>query len=163
MAAIGTVVPMVAHDEVVGFSNHFGAMVFVAPEIRWYIIIGQKDFIHINSSVFDPDRVAFLCDDSLDEGLVRVPRVIQHDDVARLRQTEETVQRFVYDESVLVRQSWFHALTFDPRDLKAEGDNQRGVDCRGCKGLDPGYEFFPCSRTKGRAPRAPVSVVRLAW
>ena len=123
MSAIRTVVAMVAHDEVVGFADHFRAVVFVAPEIQWYIIIGKKHFIHINSSVFDPDRVAFLCDDPLDEGLVRVPRVIQHDDVARLRQTEKTIQRFVYDESVLVRQSRFHALTLDPRDLKAEGDN----------------------------------------
>src|SRR5579872_6711216 len=127
VTAVGAVVPMVAHHEVVALRNHLGAPVVMATELCRHVVVLERDVVHVYAPVHDAHRVAFLGDDALDERFVRVERVIQHDDVAPAR-LADPVDQLVYDESVLILEGWRHALAFDARDLKPKGDNQDRVD-----------------------------------
>ena len=87
----------------------------------------QRDVVHVDVAVHDPDRVAFLGDDALDEHLLRVERVVEHDDVAGPR-LAELVDELVDDQPIVILERRRHAQAVDARDLEAERDDQRGVE-----------------------------------
>ncbi len=82
----------------------------------------------------------FFGDHALDERLVGVERVVEHHDIAALR-IGEAIGELVDDQPILIGQRRRHALAFDPRDLEAERDDQRGVDRGRGQRLDPGDEL----------------------
>ena len=73
----------------------------------------------------------------LTNDLSGIERVIEHDDVAASRNAPP-IRQLVDDQPVLIRERRRHALAFDARDLKAERDDQRGVDGGRRQCLDPG-------------------------
>ena len=68
--------------------------------------------------------------------------VVVHHDVARLRILEELVDGLVDDEPILILQRRLHALAFDPRHLKPEGNDEGGVYRRRREGLQPGHQLL---------------------
>ena len=144
---------MVAHDEVVGVLDPLGTEVLAAPEPGRHVLVRQQDVVHVDLPALDPHLVARLGDDPLDEGLVGVARVVEHDDVAGLGPAEELVQRLVDDQPVLVLQRRLHAAALDPGHLEPEGDDEGRVDRGGRKGLDPRHDLLAGARREGRALR----------
>ncbi len=141
MAAVGAVVAVVAHDEVVPLRNHLGAPVVVAAVLARHVLVVERDVVDVHPAVHDADRVAFLRDDPLHERLVGVHRVVEHDDVAAPGRAEP-VNQLVDDQPVLVLEGRRHALSFDPRHLEPERHDERGVDRGRCQGADPGQQLF---------------------
>ena len=160
VAAVGAVVPMVAHDEVVALRNDLRAPVVVAAVVLGNVVVVQRDVVHVHTPVDDADRIVLLRDHPLDEGLVGIERVVEHDDVAAAR-LADAIHQLVDDEPVLIFERRRHAAALDACDLESEGDDQDGVDGRRQQRPDPGHEFvthlakidldWPVAR--GRRPR----------
>ena len=87
------------------------------------------------------DRVALFRDHALDERLVGVQRVVEHDNVAAAG-LADAIDELVHDEPVLVFERRRHALALDARDLDAERDDEDGVDGGRGQRLHPGQQFF---------------------
>ena len=101
----------------------------MAAILRRHEVVGHRHVVHEHAPVLDLDRVAFFGNHALDERLVRIGRVVEHHDVAAARRTEP-IGELVHDQAVLIGQRRGHALAFDPRHLKSERDDERGVDRR---------------------------------
>ena len=111
-------------------------------------VVVDRHVVAVDAAVDDPDLVAFLRDDPLDERLVRVERVVEHHDVADLR-LADAVGELVDDQAILIGERRRHALAFDAGDLEAERDDQRGVDRGRGQRLQPGDELL---RRRGSTP-----------
>ena len=85
--------------------------------------------------------VAFLGDHALHERLLRIERVVQHDDVAAPR-LADAVDELVDDQPILILERRRHALAFDARDLEPERDDEDGVDRRRHERLHPRHQLF---------------------
>src|SRR5262245_31578256 len=48
VAAVGTVVPMIAHHEVVTLGNHLWAVIVVAAVLLRHEVVGQRDVVHVD-------------------------------------------------------------------------------------------------------------------
>jgi hypothetical protein len=121
---------MVAHHEVIALRHDRGSEIIVAAVLRRHEVVLHWHVIHEHAAVDDANLIAFLGNHALDERLVRVERVVEHDDVAASRDAPAICQ-LIDDEPVLVRERWGHALAFDTRDLKAKRDDERCVN--GCR------------------------------
>ena len=129
MPAIGAVVPVVAHHEVVRLLYDFRSMGLVTPIFGGHEQVRLQYLVHVDMTVFDPYRVTFLRYDPLDEGLVGVAGVVEHHDVAGFGNAKEAIGGFVDDQAILVLKRRLHALALDPGHLEAKCHDQRGVDC----------------------------------
>ena len=158
VAAVGAVVPVVSHHEVVALGNDLRSEVVVAAVLRRDVVVAERHVVHVHASVHDADDVVLLRDHPLDERLVGVDRVVEHHDVAAPR-VGQPVGQFVDDQPVLVGQRRRHALALDARDLEAEGHDERGVDRRREQRLHPGEHLVAhvCQRD-GRTVRGRVRV-----
>src|SRR6185369_266691 len=87
------------------------------------------------------DGVAFLRDDAFDEGLLRIERVIQHDDVAATR-LADPVDQLVDDQAILILERRRHAEALHARHLEQERDDEDGVHSGRHEGLQPRDELF---------------------
>ena len=150
MAAVGAVVAVVAHDEVVALLHDLRAPVVVAAEFGRHVVVVQRDVVDVDVAVHDPDRVAFPGDHALDEHLLGVERVVEHDDVARTR-LAELVDQLVDDQAIVILERRRHAQAVDARHLEAERDDERGVDGRRDQRLHAGDDFLTGARP-GRGP-----------
>src|SRR5688572_9009597 len=72
MPAVGAVVPVVAHDEVVALLHHFRAVVVMTPERFRHVIVAERKIVDVDATVLDSHAVAFPRDDPLDEHLLRI-------------------------------------------------------------------------------------------
>ena len=79
-------------------------MVIVTPVLGRHEVVGHQSIVHVDAPVLDLHAVAFLGDDALDERLVGVPRVIQHDDVAGAGAP------MTYANLLTMRRSWFSSV-----------------------------------------------------
>ena len=66
-AAVGTVVPVVAHHEVVAARNDVGAPGVVRPILLGDEVVAERDLVAVHLSVLAPNRIVFLGDDAFDE------------------------------------------------------------------------------------------------
>src|ERR1043166_210521 len=82
VAAVGAVVAMVAHDEVVALLNDLWTPIVVAAEFRRDVLVVQRNVVHVDATVHNAHRVALFGDDALDEHLLGIERVVEHHDVA---------------------------------------------------------------------------------
>ena len=153
MAAVGAVVPVVAHHEIVPFRHDLGSPVVVAAVLARHVRVGERHVIDEHLPVDHLHRIALLGDDALNERLLGLERVVQHDDVAALR-GDQAVHQLVDDEPILVFERRGHALALNACHLDAEGDDQRGVDGGRDDGLDPGDGLFADSRRHRGPPLA---------
>src|SRR5688500_4464783 len=62
VAAVETVVAVIAHDEVVPGLDYLGAEVVVAAELLGHIVVVQRDVVDVNAPVDDLQRIARLGD-----------------------------------------------------------------------------------------------------
>ena len=141
MTAVGAVVPVIPHDEVVPLWNHLRPPIFVAAVLAGDVIVANRYVVDVYLAVHDAHRISFFTDDPLDERLVRVEGVEEHHDVASTG-FADAVNEFVDDEAVLVLEGGRHALALDSRDLESESDDEDRVDGSRGQGLDPGHQFF---------------------
>src|SRR5712691_1243744 len=155
VAAVGAVVPVIAHHEVVALGHDGGTEVVVAPELGRDEPIVHRHVVHVHTPVDDAHGVAFLGDDALDERLVRVERVVEHHDVAAARRAHP-VHELVDDQPVLVFERRRHAQALDACHLEAEGDDQRRVDGGGEQRLEPRDQLIAPDVDLLHHPRAAV-------
>ena len=144
VAAVGAVVPVVAHHEVVALLHDRRAPVVVAAELLRHVVVVQRHVVDVDAAVDDPDRVAFLRDHPLDEHLLGIERVVEHHDVAGPR-IAELVDQLVDDQPIVILERRRHAQAVDARDLKAERDDERGVDGGREQRLDAAHEVLPAA------------------
>jgi ferritin len=142
VAAVGAVVPVVAHHEVVAFLHHLRAPVVVPAVLGRHVVVLERDVLHVHSPVHDLYLLALFRDHPLDERLVRVDRVVEHHDVASAR-VAQSIDELVDDQPVLVFERGRHALAFDTRHLEAERHDERRVNGSGRQRLEPGEDLFP--------------------
>lgn len=141
MAAVRTVVPVVAHDVVVTFWHDLWTEVVSAPVLLGYKIITQGDVVYVDLAVHDAHLVALLSDDPLNERRVRVKGVVEHHNIAAARFTN-SVGKLVNYESVLVLKCWRHALAIHSGYLESESDDERCVHGRRPERFKPGDELL---------------------
>src|SRR5215813_13001644 len=67
VTAVGAVVAVVAHHEVVAFRYHLRTPVVVAAVVRLDVVVLQRDVVDVHAAVDDANGVAFLRDDALHE------------------------------------------------------------------------------------------------
>src|SRR6266853_4965652 len=67
VAAVGAVVAVIAHDEVVALLHGLRAPVVVAAEFLRDVVVVERDAVDVDVPVDDADDIAFFRDDSLDE------------------------------------------------------------------------------------------------
>src|SRR5262245_5089830 len=129
VAAIGAVVAVIAHDEVVALLHDLRAPIVVAAKSGWHVVIAERTIVHVHPAVDDSDSVPFLCDHALYEHLFGIDGVIEHHDVARPR-FSQLVHELADDEPVVILECRLHAHTIDARDLKSERHDEGRIDCR---------------------------------
>ena len=100
--AVEAVVPIVAHHEVVAFRHDLRAPIIVAAVTRKAGTNRPSGCRCGNLAGDDPHRVTFLRDDALDERLLRLVRVVQHDDIADMRLADPPIVCRLVDD---IRQS----------------------------------------------------------
>src|SRR5262245_9000295 len=71
VTAVGTVVPMIAHHEVVPIRHDLWSPIIVAPNVGGYVVLLQRSIIYKHPAVNDSHRILFGGDDALHEHLVR--------------------------------------------------------------------------------------------
>src|SRR4051812_33344647 len=69
VAAVGTVVAMVAHDEVVALLHDLRAPIVVAAEFLRHVVVVQGNVVDVDVAVHNANGIAFPGDDPLDEHL----------------------------------------------------------------------------------------------
>ena len=150
MTAVGAVVPVIAHHEVVALRHHLWPPVVVAAVLARDEGIVHRHVVAEHAAVDNADLIAFFRDHTLDERLLRVERVVQHHDVADVR-LADAIRQLVHNQAVLIGQGGRHAQTLYPGDLEAEGHDERRVDRRGRERLQPGDNFLDDpAHAKGR-------------
>ncbi len=100
----------------------------------------QRDVVHGDVAVDDPHGVAFFRDHPLHEHLLRIQRVVEHDDVARPR-LADLVHQLVDDETIVILECGRHAQAVDTRDLEAERHDQHRVHDRHRQRLQAGQNL----------------------
>src|SRR6266853_1601738 len=85
VAAVGAVIAVIAHHEVVALLHDLRTPVVVAAEFGRDVIVVERDVVDVHVAVDNADRVAFFGDDPFDEHLLRVERIVKHHDVAGTR------------------------------------------------------------------------------
>src|SRR5262245_58365429 len=159
VTAVGAVFPVITHHEVVTLGYDRRAEIVVAAELRRDESVVHRDIVHVHAAVHDSDGIAFFGNHALDERLVWIERVIEHDDVAAAR-SAYPIDELVDDQAILIFQRRRHAQAFDSRDLEAEGDDQccvyRGREQR----LEPGKQFVAPDVQLLHHPRRAVVVQR---
>jgi hypothetical protein len=58
VAAVGAVVAVVAHDEVVALLDHLRAPVVVAAEFGGNVVVVERDVVDVDAAVDNPHRIA---------------------------------------------------------------------------------------------------------
>jgi hypothetical protein len=125
--AVGAVVAVVAHHEVIAFVDDLRAEVIVAAVVGRHEAVVERHVIAVDPAADDADLIPFFRDDALDERLLRLQRIVEHHDVADLR-IADPVGELVDDEAILILQRRRHAHALDAGHLEAERDDQRRVD-----------------------------------
>src|SRR5262245_13581790 len=72
VTAVGAVVAVIAHYEVVTLGNHLRAPVVVAAEFAGHVVVFERDVVHVDAAIDDPDRVALFGNHALDERLLGI-------------------------------------------------------------------------------------------
>ena len=67
MPAVRAVVAVIAHDEVIAVINPLRTEVVVAAILGRHEVVGERNVVHVDATVHDPNLVAFFGDDPLDE------------------------------------------------------------------------------------------------
>src|SRR5215510_3886938 len=142
VTAVGAVVAVIAHDEVVALLNDLRTPVVVAAEFLRDVVVLQRDAVDVDMPVHDPDRVALFGDHALDEHLLGVQRVVEHHDVAGTR-IANLVDELVDDQAVVIFERRRHAEAVDAGHLEAERDDQRRVDRGGHQSFHARDDFAP--------------------
>src|SRR5262245_5578489 len=62
VTAVGAVVAVIAHDEIVTVRNDLRSVVVVAAELWWHVVVVERDVVHIHAAVDDTHVVAFFGD-----------------------------------------------------------------------------------------------------
>src|SRR5204863_8424772 len=68
--AVGAVVAVIAHHEVIAVGNDLRPPVVVAAVLVRHVVVLQWEVVDIDTAVDDADGVAFLRDHAFDEGLL---------------------------------------------------------------------------------------------
>jgi hypothetical protein len=134
----------------------------VAAILGRHVVVVQRNVVHVNAAVDNPNGVTFLGNDPLHERFLRIERVVEHYDVAAAR-FADPVDQLVDDEPVLVFECRRHALTFDTSNLKTERHDEDGIDGRRRQGLEPCDELFLylCEPEPGRWLNGDGSAIEL--
>src|SRR5262245_45703796 len=67
VTAVGAVVPMIAHDEVVALGDHLRPPFVVAAILGGHVVVMERNVVHVDTPVYDSDGIAFFGNDSLHE------------------------------------------------------------------------------------------------
>src|SRR5262245_19051942 len=122
VATVGAVVAMIAHHEVVAVGNHLRTPVVVAAILSGYVIVIQRNVVHIHAAVDDAHGVPVLGDDALHERFLRIERVVEHHYIAAPR-LADAIGEFIDDQPILILERRRHAEPLDAGDLESERDD----------------------------------------
>ncbi len=128
---------MVAHHKIVRFLDNFRTMIFITSELWWDEEVRLKLLVDIDLTFLNSDRITFFSDYPFNKRFIWVAGIKQHDYVTGFWFAEETISRFIDNQSILVLEGWLHTLSFNPSYLEPEGDDQRRIHCSRRKGLYP--------------------------
>src|SRR6266576_464440 len=122
MTAVGAVVAVVAHHEVIPLGYHGRTKIVMAAVLGQHEIVPQQYVVDVDAAVDDAERVAFLGDDPLDKRPRRVRGIVVHDDIPASR-LADAIAKLVDNQPVLIFERRLHGVPLVSRDLEEERDD----------------------------------------